>query len=44
MTNYEMNAKFVCLAIQEYETNHYTEEKTDLEKVCSHRKTFGQQI
>ena len=42
MTNYEMNAKFVCLVIQEHEINHYKEEKTDLKKVCSHMKTFGQ--
>ena len=44
MTNYEMNAKFVYLVIQEHARNNYKEEKTDLEKVCSHTKTVGQQI
>ena len=42
MTNYEMNAKFVCLVIQEHAINHYNEEKTYLEKVCSLTKTVGQ--
>ena len=42
MTKQKMNAKFVYLVIQGHAINHYIEEKTDLEEVCSHAKTVGQ--